>query len=334
LPTNESAPSQDESCVSVPNWLMSPLWILGGVGALLLWSSVFVVDPTDMAGVRRFGEITTKEPFGPGIHLRMPFIDQVDRLQVSLDILHAQDLTMYTVDNQWVKISVGLTYRVPQSAVFKLLYQVGRSGSFGIREKVEPIIADRAMRVFARLNTIKISEERESIANQIRESVTARLKELFGIEVVDLQIAKIEYSPVFVASVEAAVKAKNDAVAAENTVNRIRFEADQVRAQAQGEADAAAIRADGQKRAAVVRAEGDAEAVKLVGEAQAASLRARGDAVAAHPAIVSLVTAERWTGSLPQTLLTEKGVLPFLNLAEPSSGANSSIGADAGNLLR
>ena len=73
--------------------------------------------------------------------------------------------------------------------------------------------------------------------------MTARLAELFGLEVLDLQIAKIEYSPTFVASVEAAVKAKNDAVAAENTVNRIRFEAEQVRVRAQGEADALAMAA-------------------------------------------------------------------------------------------
>lgn len=298
-------------------WLKKPLVLSGVLVGVLLWQCVFVVDPTDMAGVRRLGEVTTREPYGPGIHLKLPLIDQVDRLQVSLDILRVQDLTMYTVDNQWVKISVGMTYRIPPEAVFRLLYQVGKSGSFGIRENVEPIIADRSMRVFARRNTIKISEEREAIANEIRQAVSARLEELFGLKVIDLQIAKIEYSPTFVASVEAAVKAKNDAVAAENTVNRIRFEAEQVRVRAQGEADAVAIQAEGQKRSAVIRAQGEAEAVRLLGEAQAASLRARGEAVAAYHPIVELVIAERWNGVLPQTLLSERGALPFFNLNPP-----------------
>ncbi len=296
------------------DWLKQPVVFLVLLAGLLLWLSLFVVEPTEMAGVRRFGEVTTREPLGPGIHLKLPLIDQVDRLQVSLDILRVQDMTMYTVDNQWVKISVGMTYRIPPPAVFRLLYQVGRSGSFGIRENVEPIIADRAMRVFARRNTIKISEERETIANEIRQLVSTRLAELFGLEVVDLQIAKIEYSPTFAASVEAAVKAKNDAVAAENTVNRIRFEAEQVRVRAQGEADAAAIQAEGQKRSAVIRAQGEAEAVRIVGEAQAASLQARGAAVAAYPQVVELVTAERWNGILPLTVLGEHGAVPFINL--------------------
>jgi regulator of protease activity HflC (stomatin/prohibitin superfamily) len=299
---------------ALPAWLKQPVVLALCLAGLLLGLGLFVVEPTEMAGVRRFGEVTTREPYGPGMHLKLPLVDRVDRLQVSLDLLRVQDLTMYTVDNQWVKISVGLTYRIPPAAVFRLLYQVGRSGNFSIRENVEPIIADRAMRVFARRNTIKISEEREVIANEIRQAVSARLAELFGLDVVDLQIAKIEYSPTFMASVEAAVKAKNDAVAAENTVNRIRFEAEQVRVRAQGEADAAAIQAEGQKRSAVIRAQGEAEAVRIVGEAQAASLQARGAAVAAHPGIVQLVAADRWNGVLPLTVLGEHGAVPFINL--------------------
>ena len=309
------------SHLSASGWLKQPIIFIVVLAGALLWLSLFVVEPTEMAGVRRFGEVTTRDPYGPGLHLKLPLIDQVDHLQVSLDILQVQNLTMYTVDNQWVKISVGMTYRIPSTAVFLLLYKVGRSGNFSVRENVEPIIADRAMRVFARRNTIKISEEREVIANEIRQSVSTRLTELFGLDVVDLQIAKIEYSPTFAASVEAAVKAKNDAVAAENTVNRIRFEAEQVRVRAQGEADAVAIQAEGQKRSAVIRAQGEAEAVRIIGEAQAANLQARGAAVAAYPVIVQLVTADRWNGALPLTMLGERGVLPLLNLnaLSPSS---------------
>lgn len=312
---------------SASGWLKQPIIFIVVLAGALLWLSLFVVEPTEMAGVRRFGEVTTREPYGPGLHLKLPLIDRVDHLQVSLDILQVQNLTMYTVDNQWVKISVGMTYRIPADAVFLLLYRVGRSGNFSVRENVEPIIADRAMRVFARRNTIKISEEREVIANEIRQSVSDRLAELFGLNVIDLQIAKIEYSPTFAASVEAAVKAKNDAVAAENTVNRIRFEAEQVRVRAQGEADAVAIQAEGQKRSAVIRAQGEAEAVRIIGEAQAANLQARGAAVAAYPVIVQLVTADRWNGALPLTMLGERGVLPLLNLnalAPSSEMATSS----------
>ncbi len=76
----------------------------------------------------------------------------------------------------------------------------------------------------------------------------------------------------------------------------------------------------------VIRAQGEAEAVRIIGEAQAANLQARGAAVAAFPGIVSLVTADRWNGALPLTMLGEHGVLPLLNLnmLSPSSEAASS----------
>ena len=216
-----------------------------------------------MAGVRRLGVVTSQQPLGPGLHFKIPLIDQVDTLRVSLDVLRVNDLTVYTIDNQWVRIAVGMTYQIPRKAVFRLLYQVGKAGDFGIHENLVPIIADRSMRIFAKRNTIKISEERETIANEIRESISLQLKALFGLQVIDLQLAKIEYSPAFIDSVEAAVKAKNDAVAAENTVNRIRFEADQVRARAQGEADAAAIQAEG---ASVQQSPGRKAKRKLCGQ--------------------------------------------------------------------
>ena len=52
--------------------------------ALFAVDSYFVVEPTEMAGVRRLGQVITTKPLGPGPHFKLPFIDQVDRLQVSL----------------------------------------------------------------------------------------------------------------------------------------------------------------------------------------------------------------------------------------------------------
>jgi regulator of protease activity HflC (stomatin/prohibitin superfamily) len=62
--------------------------------------SYFVVEPTEMAGVRRLGQVVTAKPLGPGLHFKLPFVDQVDRLQVSLDTFKLEKLTVNTIDNQ------------------------------------------------------------------------------------------------------------------------------------------------------------------------------------------------------------------------------------------
>jgi regulator of protease activity HflC (stomatin/prohibitin superfamily) len=295
---------------------------LAAFGAALIlilgYSSFYVVDPTELAGVRRLGTVITPRPVGPGLHLKLPLIDSVDRLQVSLDTFPVNDLTVYTIDNQSVTVGITLTYRTPPEAVMHLLYEVGRSGNADIRTNMAPIVADRALRVFAKRNTIKISEEREQIAVEIKQMVSERLHELFGLDVLDLQLSKILYSPSFVASVEAAVKAKNDAVAASNTVNRIEYEAEQARAKARGDADAAAIRAEGEKRATITRAEAEAAAVRLTAEANAAAIKLRGEAVAAYPKVIDMTLAEKWSGTPPQTVMGGTGAVPFFQLGSGS----------------
>jgi regulator of protease activity HflC (stomatin/prohibitin superfamily) len=145
------------------------------------------------------------------------------------------------------------------------------------------------------------------------------LSRLYGIEVVDFQIAGITYSESFRASVEAAVKAKNEAVAAENTVNRIRFEAQQAVARANGEAEAKLRIADADRQAAILNAQGRAEAIRLEGESRANVLRLNAEILHGNPLVVDLAKADRWNGALPQTLLDGTGATPLIGLPRPEA---------------
>src|SRR5579883_247907 len=250
-------------------------WVIFGAALLYILSDCFfIVQPTEMAGVRRLGTVRTREPLPPGFYLKVPFIDSVDKLQVSIDTFRIDNLRVYTVDNQSVQISVGVTYRIPPTAVLKLLYDVGRSGVFDIHRNIEQIIADRTLRLFAKRNTVKISEEREQIAADVRGAVSQSVRDLFGVDIFDLQIPSIRYSDTFVSSVEAAVKAKNDAIAAENTVNRVRYEGEQKVVTAKAEAEAQVARAQAQKQAQILAAEGEARAIELRTAAEARGIMA------------------------------------------------------------
>jgi regulator of protease activity HflC (stomatin/prohibitin superfamily) len=299
-------------------------FIIGIVAVILVlifaFDSYFVVEPTEMAGVRRLGQVVTAKPFGPGLHFKLPFIDQVDRLQVSLDTFKLERLTVNTVDNQPIAVTVGLTYRIPPQAVLPLLYEVGRAGNFDIRENFERIVADRTAKIFAQQNTTRISENRDQIVNALKSLLSNDLGTLYHIEVVDFQISGILYSDSFRASVEAAVKAKNEAVAAENTVNRIRFEAQQAVERANGEAEAKLKLADAERQSTILSAQGRAEGIRLEGEARAAVLRMNAEILKTTPLVVDLAKADRWNGALPLTLLEGTNSLPLLTL--PSGEAS------------
>jgi regulator of protease activity HflC (stomatin/prohibitin superfamily) len=289
------------------------LLIIGGlvVAGVLIFSSAYTVDPTDMAGVRRLGTVITTEPIGPGLHFKIPFIDTVDQLQTSISTMSIDNLTVYTIDNQAVQIGVSLTYRIPPSAVLKLLYQVGRTGNVDIPANLAPIISDRTLRVFAKHNTLDISSQREAIANEIHAAITDSVTPIFGVDIIDLQLSHLEYSQTFTDSVEEAVKAKNDAVQAENTVARVKYEAEQakvraeglasaVEAAAEGDAQANVTRAGAEKQATILQAEGQAEARITLGKAEAQYAQTLGQSLGGTK-VTDYLAIQRWNGQLPTT---------------------------------
>lgn len=298
----------------------------------------FVIQPSEMGAVRRLGQVTTTTPLKPGWYFKMPMIDTADTLQVSLDTFKADDLIVYTVDNQSVTVSASMSYRIPERAVLKLLYETGGAGSVDIAGNIRPVLNDRIMRVFAKMNTTSISENRVTIAEEIKKSVQQALDELFSLEVVDLQISNIRYSKVFEDSIEAAVKAKNEALAAENTVKRIQYEGEQrvvtAKAEAEiviaqseadkkskilaaeaeaGSAEALVAKAEADKKAKILTAEGEARSIELEGEAKAKALKMQADAIKDNPYLVEYTKAQRWGGDLPQTILGS--TIPFIDVS-------------------
>lgn len=87
------------------------------LGAVLLVAIViggfYVMQPTEMAGVRRLGTVVTDQPVGPGLHVRLPLVDTVDTIQTSLDTFQLANLPVSTLGTSAVNISL----RVPASAV-------------------------------------------------------------------------------------------------------------------------------------------------------------------------------------------------------------------------
>ena len=74
--------------------------------------------------------------------------------------------------------------------------------------------------------------------------------------------------------------------------------------QQQAEAEAAATR---------TRADAAAYAVTAQGNAEATAIRARGEALKDNAGLPTLVTAEKWDGHLPTTMVPG-GAVPFLNV--------------------
>ena len=81
-----------------------------------------IVNPTEMAGKRRLGRVVVDQPLGPGLHFKLPLVEEIDKLQTSLETYKLGRLTVNTVRQSADHRRGRLTYRVPAGAVLKLLY--------------------------------------------------------------------------------------------------------------------------------------------------------------------------------------------------------------------
>ncbi len=274
------------------------------VAGLTANSTMFVIQQTERGNVRRLGVAQYETPLQPGLHFKAPFIDTADKLQVSLRTLHIPKFDVTTVDNQKVTLDMNFNYTVPLDKIYHLMYEVGKAGHYDIDEQVIPVAMDRASRVLSRQNMVSVNLEREKIQKEIETNVSEAVKELFGIEPHSLQIAGIRPSDAFLASNEAAVRAKNEAVAAENTVLTVTNQARQKVVKATGDADAKIQEARGDAEFALLKAQAEKTKRTLEGQGEQAAVEAQmkpfAGSVSAYldymRAKANVVTAERWNG--------------------------------------
>lgn len=319
---------------------LRPRFILGFILVVLLAAALagtfFVVKPTQRAGVRRFGSVTTSIPLQPGLHLKLPFFSIVDRAQVSLTNLHIPKFSVTTIDNQIISLDINVSYSVPDSAVFHLLYEVGKSGDADIHENILPIVQDRVSRIFASQNTNSINERREVLQQEITLSVAQTLKELFRVEMKSLQIASIEFSKAFNDSNANAVLAKNRAVQEENNLKVVGFQAQQKVleaeglakqkiAEATGLAKSIELEAQGRAKAVVLEAEADKQARTLKGNGEAARLEQESKALGGPANYIAFLHARaqmQWRGLYPDNMTILSDKTPVL-LGLPTSSSSS-----------
>ena len=277
-----------------------PLFVL-----FLLANSFYTIQPSERGNVRRLGVVQYDKPLLPGLHFKLPLIDKVDKIQVSLATLHIPPFSVTTVDNQRVELDLNFNYTIPENKVYHLMYEIGGAGNTDIENQILPVVKDRASRIFSGENMSTVNAKRNEIQTQIEASVSKSVEELFGIEPHSLQIAGIKPSDSFMASNEAAVRAKNEAIAAENTKRTRQFEADQNVIQAKGQADSAIEAARG--RAESVRLEAEANKMKLTleGEGQEARLNAEIKPFGNAETYIQYLRAKaqlNWDGKQPQVL--------------------------------
>ena len=332
--------SLTHSIITNPALLAARRWIAPVVicvigGAALLGSSYFVVPQTDVAFIKRFGKVLdpSQGPLPPGLHLKLPFIDEADLIQVTTDTFELPEKKAFTRDTQELILRVGVTYRVPPSAAYHLLYEIGRSGNVDIHTNIILLSNEVVREVLSKHNITEIAgEQRELVISETKSKLYDVLASILRLEIAAVQLNSLDFSPQYKEAINQASLARTKTVAAQQDADRAKVEAQTRVTQAKAEADAQAARAEGQARAQLAQAQAEAdgnlararadaegnllkakaesEGLRLRGEAEASATRARIDAAGGTDNYVRQVDAQaklRWKGEVPQFMLGGSG---------------------------
>jgi regulator of protease activity HflC (stomatin/prohibitin superfamily) len=267
--------------------------------ALYLFTSSFVVVEAGHVGVVRTLGAVQPEPMQEGFHLKKPFIDQVEEIDIRLRKAENQ-ASAASKDLQVVSTKVAVQYSM-MGPVMPMTYQ-----KIGRRQIVQTTLIDPAILESVKSVTAlytaeqlitKRAEVKVKIQLAIEEFIDATLaeKEVPGaVRLANVAITDFDFSAEFNRAIEDKVRAEQEALQAKN---------EKLRRVTQAEA-AAAER--------TLAADAEAYQIEVASKARAEAIRREAEALKDNPALIQLRIAEKWDGKLPQ--FSGGGAIPLLNI--------------------
>jgi membrane protease subunit HflC len=221
--------------------------------------SMFRVSEWEKVIMFRLGEIREAD-FEPGLHFKMPFINNVRKFDARILTLDVEPERFLTAEKKNVIVDSFVMWRVADVARF---YKAVAGDERNARLRLEQIIKDGMRGQFSKRTVNEVvSGERDEIIRDLTIESNAQAQQI-GIEVRDVRIKRIDLPAEVSNSVYRRMQAERARVAKEF--------------RSRGFEEAEKIRADADRKRQVIIAEAyrDAEQVRGEGDAIAADIYAR-----------------------------------------------------------
>jgi membrane protease subunit HflC len=223
---------------------------------VLIANSAFIVQEGQSALVLQFGRIegsgTESADLKPGLHFKLPLIQQVVRYDRRILNFEAQPERYFTQEKKAVTLDFYVKWRIENPVTY---YQSNGSDELQTQanNRLAPIIKDALRFEFTSrsLNDL-IANARSDITEHVIDQANKQTVSSLGIRVVDVRIKRIEFPDEVVGSVYKRMSAERNRLANEQRSN--------------GSREAAKIEADADRQVQVIKAEAERDAQLLRGE--------------------------------------------------------------------
>ena len=228
--------------------------IVGAVIGLVAWNSFYIVQQTERAVLLQFGKVEQSN-VQPGLHVKIPYINQVRKFDARLLTLAAPTQRFLTLEKKAVMVDAFAKWRVADADHYY-------TATSGIKQVADERLARRleaGLRDQFGKRTLHevVSGQRDELMADITASLDRMARKELGIEVIDVRVKSIDLP---------------------KEVNLSVFE----RMSSERAREAREHRAKGQELAEGIRADADRQRRVLLAEAyrEAEEIRGDGDAIA------------------------------------------------------
>lgn len=271
--------------------------VAGLVALTVVGGSWYTVDQGERGVILRNGAIVgTAEP---GLGFKVPLVDKVVDIDVRTRAQLYENVMAYSRDQQTAGLNVSVNYRVPSDQVLNVYENYGSVEN--LRSRVlDRKVFDETKNIFGQFNAVTAIQDRSRLVAEIQMRLQSAVVGPIIIE--SVQIENIDFSDAYENSIEQRMLAEVEVQKVEQNALMEIATAKITVTRAQAEADAR-----------VAQAKAQAEATRLAGNAEAEAINAKGQALRDNPALIELVSAERWNGVLPTTMVPG-GTVPFISV--------------------
>ncbi|HIL77802.1 MAG: protease modulator HflC [Methyloprofundus sp.] len=246
---------------------MSQNKILVSVGAILTIGMMcfFTVSETEKAIKFKFGEIVSAD-YKPGLHFKFPFINNVKKFDSRILTLDSSPERFLTAEKKNVIVDSFVKWRIGDVTTF---YTAVAGDIFQANVRLEQIIKNSFRSEFSKR---EIKQLVSTDRNDIREALiknTATAAASLGIDIVDVQVKRIDLPSEVSGSVYSRMEAERERVAREfrsqgsEAAERVRADADKQKE---------IILADAYRESEIRKGEGDAKAAEIYANAYGANV--------------------------------------------------------------
>jgi len=235
--------------------------IIAGLLVLLVSNSLYVIKQTERGVLLQFGEVVNPD-LQPGLHIKIPFVNNVRKFDGRLITVDSQPERFFTQEQKALMVDSYAKFKIKDTEKFY-------TATNGEMARAMGLLAQRinnGLRNQVAIRTIQevVSGERDQLMQDLTKELTVVAQESLGVEVVDVRVKKIDLPTDVSESVYQRMNAEREKEAREHRSQGQEL-AEGIRAAADREVTV--LQANAYRDAELVRGEGDATATRIYAEA-------------------------------------------------------------------